>query len=247
MQGGYQYGGGARTEASSVKLGDIGDYKDIGDLYPILSATALGLNFAVAMAKSGAGGISVNTYFNNFGLEGLLSNAALVTILFQVARWAYSTLYAAGPAGKKPWSPIVFLAILVGVQLIHDVLFYYGAIRALPTGANEMIDTLKGYAVENGGRALGAHSTFLLFIGLAAMLLKETSIAMSMLITVVALYMLPYMITTFGADAKKVVAAVAAKPAAAPEAKPAPMVVPPIMPAVPAPSAFSGDAWAPLR
>jgi hypothetical protein len=194
------YGGGAAYAGGGgdgFKLGDIGDFRQADDLWPIASASFVSMNVAIAAARlGGLGGISLNTYFDTFGLEGFLSNAAWLVILFQVARWLYTTFYSL--PGSKPWSPVVFLAVLVLVQLIHDLIFYFGLINILPSGRNDMVDALKKYAKENGSRALAGHAAFLALTGLIAMWLKETTFVFSLIVANVALYLLPFVITTLG-------------------------------------------------
>jgi hypothetical protein len=177
------------------KLGDIGDYKSADDIIPIGSATIVAINFATILTRMGViGGQSLNTYFDTFGLEGILANVSLIVIMFQVARWGYTSFYAKTHA----WSPFVFVCLLIFVQLIHDLLFYYGAINLVPTGNNEMIDALKRYSKEHGPRALAAHAAFLIFVGAIAMFFKERSMIFTIIVVTITMYMLPYAITTFG-------------------------------------------------
>jgi hypothetical protein len=191
-------GGGAAAGATvvGIPLGDIGDWKESSDLWAIGSAAVVGTNLAVVLNKvGGLGGITLNTYFDTFGLEGILANASWIVILFQAARWIYTTFYT--DAGKA-WSPFVFLCVLLAVQLVHDVIFYYGLLQQLPSGRNEMVDALKRYANENGKAALGTHSMYFLLTGVAAMLLKEMTFLASFLVVNVALYFLPFAITMVG-------------------------------------------------
>lgn len=185
-------GGGSEP----IRLGDISNYKEVSDLYPMASGTLLAMNIAIGAGRfGGLGGFSFNTYFDTFGLEGVLANMCLVLIMIQLARFVYTTFYNAG--GTKPWSPLVFVCILIGAQVAHDLLFYYGAIKMIPTGQNEMIDVLKRYADENGSRALYGHSLFLIIVSVAAMILKETSVITSFVVVNILLYLLPFVITTF--------------------------------------------------
>jgi hypothetical protein len=61
------------------------------------------------------------------------------------------------------------------VVSIHDLIFYYGPLKTIPAGKNEMIDALKRYAAENGSRAISGHVAFLILISAIAMILKESS------------------------------------------------------------------------
>jgi len=176
-------------------LGDIGDYKDVGDILAIASASLIGIDLGVLLSRfGGLGGYSLNTYFDTFGLEGILANTSFVVILFQIARWFYTTFYAVG----RPWSPFVFVCILIAVQVVHDLIFYYGPLKTIPAGKNEMIDALKRYAAENGSRALTGHVAFLIVVGVIAMFLKESSLIFTFILVNVSLYMLPFLLTTSG-------------------------------------------------
>jgi hypothetical protein len=184
-------GGGIST--SGIQLSNIGDYEDVDDLYTIGSASLFSVFLSIVGARIGnVGGISINTYFDSFGLEGVLSNVMLIVIILQIARWIYSTFYN---KFGKPWSPLVFISIVLSLQLIHDVLFYYGVINLLPGGKNEMIDVLKQYAKENKGAAIGGHSIFIIMVSFVAMILKDTSTIIRLLIPAIILYMLPYVLS----------------------------------------------------
>jgi len=178
------------------RLGDIGDYKVTDDILPIGSATIIAINFAAMLTRMGIiGGNSLNTFFDTFGLEGILANTSLIVIMFQIARWGYTKGYT--ETGHS-WSPFVFVCALLVVQLLHDVLFYYGAINAIPIGNNEMIDALKKYSKEHGSRALAGHAAFLIFVAVLAMFFKERTFLFTFIAVNLTLYMLPFVITTFG-------------------------------------------------
>lgn len=181
---------GGSVEA--FRLGNIGNFADVDDFYPMAIASVFGLNLAIAGARVGnLGGASLNTYFDVFGLEGILANVALIILVLQISRFGYTKGYGL----TKPWSPFVFVCILLVVQFLHDLIFYYGALNILPSGKNEMIDALKEYAKEHGGSALGGHAFLLIVIAAAAMIFKETSALVRMISVAVLLYMMPYIIT----------------------------------------------------
>ena len=178
------------------RLGDIGDYKTTDDILPIGSATIIAINFAAMLTRMGIiGGNSLNTFFDTFGLEGILANTSLIVIMFQIARWGYTKAYT--ETGHS-WSPFVFVCALLVVQLLHDVFFYYGAINAIPIGNNEMIDALKKYSKEHGSRALAGHAAFLIFVAVLAMFFKERTFLFTFIAVNLTLYILPFVITTFG-------------------------------------------------
>ena len=193
------YGGARQLESPQQTdmfiLGDIGDYKDVGDIVAIASASLIGTDLAILLSRGvGAGGYSLNSYFDTFGLEGALANISFVVLIFQITRWFYTTFYAVG----RPWSPFVFVCMLISAQVIHDLIFYHGVLKSIPAGKNEMIDALKRYAAENGSRALTAHVGFLIIVGVVAMFLKESSMIFISILVTLSLYSLPFLLNTAG-------------------------------------------------
>ena len=168
--------GGARhqlevSQTDMFILGDIGDYKNVDDMVGVAVAGLIGTDLAVLLARFGAGGYSLNTFFDTMGLEGALSTTTYITLLFQIVRWFYTTFYAVG----RPWSPFVFVCILIAAQVVHDLILNYGVFSNLPAGKNEMMDALKRYAAENGSRAITGHVGLLIVVAILAMFFKESS------------------------------------------------------------------------
>jgi hypothetical protein len=178
---------------SSIYLSDIGDYRNIDDIYTIVSSSLFTLTLSLVATRIGnLGGFSLNTYFDIFGIEGVLGNTMLITLMFQLARYFYTVLYA---KADKSWSPFVFICALMGVQILHDVLFYYGVVNVLPSGKNEMIDILKQYAKENSAGAIGGHSALLLVTALVAMITNDMDIVSKFVLVLLVLYVLPYILS----------------------------------------------------
>lgn len=193
------YGGARHLETPQQTdmfiLGDIGDYKNVEDITAIASASLIGMDLGLLLSKAlGLGGFSLNSYFDTFGLEGVLANTTLVVILFQATRWVYTTFYAVG----RPWSPFVFVCMVIFAQVLHDMIFYHGVLQSLPAGKNEMIDAGKRYAAEHGSRAITAHAGLLIVVGVIAMILKESSTVFSVVLVTVSLYILPFLLNTTG-------------------------------------------------
>lgn len=187
-------GGGATDEY--IRLEDIGDYTHVEEILPIGVATLVMINLMITLTRMGvAGGKSLNAYFDNFGLEGVLTNASLVALLFQLARFGYTSFYT---TGGRPWSPLVFVCVLVVVQMLHDLIFYYGVVNQVPAGKNDMVDILKRYSQENGSRALAGHAAFIIAVAILAMLFKDKSLLFLVTMGVASLYILPLALATLG-------------------------------------------------
>jgi hypothetical protein len=176
-------------EEESFTLGDIGDYKNIEDAVPIASASLVCLTIALTLARfASLGGYSLNSLVDNFGLEAVLAHTSFVLIIAQLARLAFTMM-------GRDWSPFVFVCVLLAVQIVHDLIFYYGPLTI--SGKNDMIDGLKRYVDENGSRVLTGHSVFFIFVAVVAMFFKENTM-LTFLSGVVALYLIPFVITTVG-------------------------------------------------
>jgi hypothetical protein len=193
------YGGARQLESQQQTdmfiLGDIGDYKNVEDIVAIAAASLIGTDLGVLLSRTvGLGGFSLNSYFDSFGLEGVLANMSFMLILFQATRWIYTTFYAVG----RPWSPFVFICMLIAGQVIHDLIFYHGVLQSVPAGKNEILDVLKRYAAENGSRAVTAHVGFLIVVGVIAMFLKESSAIFTIVLVSLGLYGLPFLLNTSG-------------------------------------------------
>ena len=135
--GGYSSTGGGFSSGPSIHLSNIGKYESIDEIATIANAGLFTTLLAIISARIGhLGGNSLNTYFELFGLEGIISCVALIGILFQIARYFYTTLYA---TYERAWSPFIFLCFLIGTQVISDLAFYYGVVSTLKEKQNYMV------------------------------------------------------------------------------------------------------------
>ena len=194
------YGGARQLQVSQQTdmfiLGDIGEFKTVGDMVPIAAASLIGVDLGVMLSRfAGVGGYSLNTYFDTFGLEGVIANVFLLMLIFQMARWGYTTFYT---SGQRPWSPFVFVCCAIGVQVLHDLFMYYGPLKGIPAGKNEMVDALKRYAAENGSRAITGNSAMIVLVSIIAMFLRESSDLFLFLLSAISLYALPFLLNTAG-------------------------------------------------
>jgi hypothetical protein len=189
-------GGAYTSNPIQFELSDIGDYKSTDDLLVIGNASIFSLLLVtIATRIGGLGGVPLNTYFDMFGLEGILSNAMLLIILIQFARYVYTSLYT---AYGKAWSPFVFLCVVGIVQGLHDVFMYYGVINVVPPGINEMVDAIRMYAKEFTFKASAGHVILIIATSIFAMLINDMNILTRLLFIGGILYIFPYIISIVG-------------------------------------------------
>jgi uncharacterized membrane protein len=180
------------SDGPSLHLGDISDFTEIRDLGAI-SVAGTFMSFLVVLSARIAnfGGVPLNTLFDMFGMEAVVSMVALILILFQITRYFYTIFYE---KSGKAWSPFVFMCFLVGVHLIHDLVFYFAIISQVPKGKNDMIDILRALTASNKTYALLTHSVFLILTALVAMIVEDMSDLAKIVVFGVLIYLIPYIL-----------------------------------------------------
>ena len=102
-------------------LGDITNPEDAKDWWYILVAILIVDIVVIFLAKylPDILGISINQWYERFGLNAVISDVFIIALGFFMARYAY-TYFMPASYGFNLW---YFLAILVLVQLIHEIFF----------------------------------------------------------------------------------------------------------------------------
>ena len=137
-------------------------------------------------------GSTINVWYDRFGLGAVLADVLVIVLGFFIGQYIYKT-YLQDEYG---WNPAIFAGLLVVVQVVHDLLFYFGVILPIPQGHNEMIDVFKTYAEKGGVKVIVADSAMMLgSFGIASMLAQAPAFA-TVVSGVLATYTLPYILTT---------------------------------------------------
>uniref|UniRef100_A0A6C0K5M2 Uncharacterized protein n=1 Tax=viral metagenome TaxID=1070528 RepID=A0A6C0K5M2_9ZZZZ len=177
------------SDDPGLQLGDISDYTKIDD-FGVISVAGTFMSFLVLLSARIAnfGGVPLNTYFDMFGMEGILSMVLLILILFQITRYFYTVFYE---KSGKSWSPFVFICFLLGVHLVHDLALYYAVISQIPKGKNDMIDIVRSLTASNQAYTLFTHSAFLIITALVAMIVEDMSDLAKIAVFGVVVYLMP--------------------------------------------------------
>lgn len=184
----------------NLNFGDIGNFNNVGDLWYIFVAVTvidLIVLFLTKFFPDGLG-LNLNRWYSKFGLDAVLADILIIVVGFLIARYVY-TIYFSGQATPNlpsPFKPAVFIAILVGVQAIHDFLFYLGVIKPIPRGHNGMIDLFKDYAEGAGGKIIVGDAAMMVGSAVIAMLLKDAPAHITASLGVLAAYAIPYILYT---------------------------------------------------
>ena len=182
-------------EATAKALPNLSEFRDLTHIPYLLAAILFVDVITIFLARyfpEKVGGESLNDWYDKFGLEGVIADVFIILIGFVIAQYIYSA-YIAPSYG---WNPLLFVAVVVGVQLVHDITFYHGVIRQIPTGTNEMMDSYKKYAAENGGLILLGDAFMMAGSAAATFALETAPPFAAMAFVILTVYTLPYILNT---------------------------------------------------
>jgi hypothetical protein len=135
------------------------------------------------------GGKSLNKWYDKFGLVAVLSDVTIIVIGFLIANYIYPFIFGT-------YSLFPFLGVVVAVQAIHDVLFYFFVIKPFPKGHNQLMDVFKEYAAENGGKIIVGDAGLMLGSAAFMEIYKRLSPINASALAVFTTYCLTYIIYT---------------------------------------------------
>jgi hypothetical protein len=179
------------------KTADIGDYRNVGDLTYILIAVLIVdviVIFAVRYLPE-IFGAPINRWYDLFGLNAVIADVMIIVIGFMVARHLW-ILFVQPKYSPGKWSALKFTGLTVAVQLVHDLLFYFGVILQVPRGHNMMMDVFRQYAESGGWKILGADAAMMVGSAGIAMLLKSLPMYHVAAVAALTVYSLPYILYT---------------------------------------------------
>lgn len=130
-------------------------------------------------------GRSLDKWYAQFGIVAVLSDCLVIIIGILIAQFFFPAASALGIAG-----------ISIGIQLVHDYLFYILVILGVPKGQNSIIDLFKEYAKENSWKILVADATM---VGSSVLLADALSRFSDQVVTIIGLlgaYAMTYIIYT---------------------------------------------------
>jgi len=137
-------------------------------------------------------GKPLNDWYSNFQFSAVLSDILIILIGFMIARYIYTTWIKA----TYGWNPLIFIALLLGIQVVHDILFYLAIILPIPIGHNQVIDLFKKYSLSAGSKIIGGDALLMLATAIVAMYYKSEPAHVLVLGSVLALYNATYILYT---------------------------------------------------
>jgi hypothetical protein len=137
-------------------------------------------------------GPAINRWYNNFTWTAVIMDILSVMIGFYLAKYVYEFLVKRGYITRKYefWK---YLAILLAIQITHDICFYFFVILPTKPGKNSVIDELKSYSKSIGAGAIRGDSfMYIVATPILYYLIVKYSNQTNTFISIVCLYLVAY-------------------------------------------------------
>jgi hypothetical protein len=155
------------------------------DLLHISSAVVWVDFFTMALSKVFPMTRSLNVWYQKFGIVAVLSDCLVIVLGVLLAQFL------------APGASVTLLALVsLGVQMVHDVLFYLVVILGIPKGHNSMIDLFKSYSTEGGYKILIADAIMIVATVFAGDYLTTLDPKIVTFIGLLGVYALTYILYT---------------------------------------------------
>jgi uncharacterized protein YacL len=168
----------------------LADFSNLNDYLPMLNGSIIAdivVIFIVYYTRFFNSKYLMDWY-ETYRLSAVIADVLILLIGLIIARYIYSKLFSSFSLWK-------FLLILVGIQVIHDILFY-GIFMSIPKGVNKMLDMFKKYAGEVGGGAILGDSFMIVIAGLLSHFLQQQTTHFNIITLIASVYIIPYILYT---------------------------------------------------
>ena len=99
--------------------------------------------------------------------------------------------------GEIFFSEFPLMLVAIAIQILHDLFFYFAIVLQMPAGHNRMIDTMKKYGAQGGGRIVVADSLMIASVVLIYQFLSSTfTRGFSGLLGLIGTYAMVYIVYT---------------------------------------------------
>jgi hypothetical protein len=125
-------------------------------------------------------------WYKTYDLSAVIADVFIIVIGIIITRFLYPFFF-------KKFSIILFTALALIVQIIHDVLFYL-LFYSVPKGKSKILDFFKKYADSVGYKAIIGDSILVVLCCLASSLFASLSLNTNIISLIVIIYFIPYLI-----------------------------------------------------
>jgi hypothetical protein len=166
---------------------DISQFGNTSDYVSIFNGVLITDMIVICLFFGGAIQSKVlKSWYKELGLSAVIADVLIIFIGIILARFLYPYMF-------KEYSLIQFIGLAVCIQVVHDILFYQLCV-SVPRGRSQILDIFKDYGRENGYKAIISDSAMIVSAILIGSYLKGKSWNANIIISIVAIYIVPYLI-----------------------------------------------------
>ncbi len=167
-------------------FGDISKFNNTGDYLSILNGCLLADIIIIFICFYFLNSTQIKIWYSKFGLSAVIADVLILVIGIIIARALYSKIFG------DQFNIFKFVLLVLVIQIIHDFAFYFGVIKTLPRGVNDMIDVFKDYAQEVSVGAVIGDSILMVLSVFFASLFANNNNNINIIILIILMYILPY-------------------------------------------------------
>ncbi len=166
------------------------NFYDISSYLPILNGSILAdlVILSIVYYTPYFDSFYLKKWYEKYRLSAVIADVLILVIGFILTRMVFTYL-------GWSWNIYLFLATILIIQIIHDVLFYL-FFMSVPKGMNNMLDVFKEYAKESGARAILGDSFMIIITVLFSYFFYFQSLNINIISLIVLVYLIPYIIYT---------------------------------------------------
>jgi uncharacterized protein YacL len=164
---------------------DISNFNNTNDYLPLFNGALITelimlflFNHKIFTSKT------LKEWYTKYNLSAIIADVFILVIGFIIVRLIYSSIFST-------FSILKFILLLVIVQTIHDILFYFMVIN-IKRGTNKMIDTFKDYIKEHNASILIADSLLIISGGLFSSYVANYSTTTNIALLILLIYLIPF-------------------------------------------------------
>lgn len=173
-----------------MKLTNISNFNNIQDYLAILNGSILAdiVVLLIVYYTSYFNSYHLMRWYESYRLSAIIADVLILMIGIIITRYIFNYF-------KLKWNIITFIAILLGVQITHDYLFYL-FFKSIPLGMNKMLDLFKNYAKEVSIGAILGDSFMIIIAGLLSSYFAGFSLNTNIILLICFVYLIPYILYT---------------------------------------------------
>ena len=169
---------------------DISQFNKLSDYLPILNGSiaadliVLGIVYYTRFFNS----TQLMKYYETYRLGAVIADVLILVIGLIIGRFLYPYIFSS-------WNLFYFTALVVVIQVIHDVIFYK-LFTSVPRGVNKFLDLFKDYAKEVSAGAILGDSFMIIVATLLSSYFAGFELNGNIILLIVLTYLIPYVLYT---------------------------------------------------